>query len=343
MVSRTQTTVSTLVLILTVTSVALAGGGGECPPDAVRVGPACVDKYEASVWQIVSTNKALVKKVLAGKATLGDLSGGATLIGCQLVPDAQANYPDNFPINGQWTPVPGSDPPSPGVYAVSVAGVRPTTCTSWFQAAQACRLAGKRLVRNDEWQDAAAGTPDPGTADDHATTCNTTRPSSAVDLVLYDARSLRCRYVFHGPDCGRTPPSAAYGCVGDFKKAWAAACQAAGFPVGRKHGGFVFHNTRHTAVTNLVNAGVPAHEAMTVSGHRTRSVFDRYSLTLKAQTRGALERVTAYTQATDAVPVVHPLRGARRRRGADGHTLGHTARADAAKIGASRPANVAKS
>jgi hypothetical protein len=144
----------------------------------------------------------------------------------------------------------------------------------------------------------------------------------ALIAALYDARSLRCRYVFHGPDCGRTPPSAAYGCVGDFKKAWAAACQAAGFPVGRKHGGFVFHNTRHTAVTNLVNAGVPAHEAMAVSGHRTRSVFDRYSLTLKAQTRAALERVTAYTQATDAIPVVHPLRGARRRRASMGTPLG---------------------
>src|SRR5262249_20090344 len=51
------------------------------------------------------------------------------------------SYPDNFPFDGQWTSLPGSDPPSPGVYAVSVAGVRPTTCTSWFLAAQACRLA----------------------------------------------------------------------------------------------------------------------------------------------------------------------------------------------------------
>src|SRR5215813_15606516 len=62
----------------------------------------------------------------------------------------------------------------------------------------------------------------------------------------------------------------------------------AGFRVGRKHGGFVFHNTRHTAVTNLVNAGTPAHEAMNVSGHRTRSAFDRYSIRVDERTRAAL-------------------------------------------------------
>jgi len=89
---------------------------------------------------------------------------------------------------GQWTPLAGSDPPSPGVYAASVAGVRPTTCTSWFRASQACRLAGKRLVRNDEWQDAAAGTPDPGSADDGTSTCNT----NGSALALTGSRSA-CR------------------------------------------------------------------------------------------------------------------------------------------------------
>jgi len=36
---------------------------------------------------------------------------------------------------------------------------------------------------------------------------------------------------------------------------------------------------------------------MAISGHRTRSVFDRYSLPLKAQTRAALERVSGDTSA----------------------------------------------
>jgi len=167
-----------------------AAVAGSCPPDSVRVGTACVDKYEASVWQIPPTSAGLIRKVLPGRISARELTaGGAMLIGCELVADARANYPANFPNGGQWTPLPGSNPPSPGVYAVSVAGVRPTTCTSWFRAAQACRLSGKRLVRNDEWQDAAAGTPDPGTADDHATTCNTTQQTSAVDLVPTGSRA----------------------------------------------------------------------------------------------------------------------------------------------------------
>ena len=95
--------------------------------------------------------------------------------------------------------------------------------------------------------------------------------------------------------------------MGDFKCGWATACKKAGFPVGRQAGGFVFHNTRHTAVTNLVNSGVPEYEAMTVSGHRTRSVFDRYSLSLKQQIKAALRRVTEYTQQQDRTPTVIPV------------------------------------
>ena len=98
---------------------------------------------------------------------------------------------------------------------------------------------------------------------------------------------------------------------GTFKKAWGTACKNAGFPLGRAAGGFVFHNTRHTAVTNLVNAGVPAHEAMAVSGHKTRSVFDRYSIPLKDQTRAALRRTSTYVANLPSTATILPLTGSR--------------------------------
>ena len=71
------------------------------------------------------TNTTLVKKVQEGKATLADLTGGGAT---QLARRRRATpgYPANFPTDGNWTPVLGSSPPSPGVYAVSVPGVPPS-------------------------------------------------------------------------------------------------------------------------------------------------------------------------------------------------------------------------
>jgi formylglycine-generating enzyme required for sulfatase activity len=168
-------------------AVAVPVGAGtlKCPADSVKVGNNCIDTYEASVWQIDPVaNKKLVDKVQAGKATLADLTkGGAT----QLIPPSSCStpgYPANFPFDGNWTPVLGSNPPSPGVYAVSIPGVHPSACITWFQANQACLLSGKRLVTNREWQGAAAGTPDPGT-DNGSTDCNI----SARDAVNTGSRS----------------------------------------------------------------------------------------------------------------------------------------------------------
>ena len=135
----------------------------KCPADSVKVGNVCIDKYEASVWQIAPSNTGLVKLVQRGKATLADLTGGRAT---QLAPAGTcadpSDYGTKFPSDGNWTPVLGSDPPSPGAYAGSLPGVQPSACITWFQANQACLLSGKRLLTNREWQGAAAGTPDPG-------------------------------------------------------------------------------------------------------------------------------------------------------------------------------------
>jgi hypothetical protein len=152
----------------------------ECPPDAVLVGPTCVDRYEASVWmppEVDNGNlvlKDILKVIKRGSATFELLvEFGWTQVspGRSCAP----SFPSTFPADGQWTKP---------LYAVSIPGVPPTACVTWFQADQACRLSGKHLLTNLEWQDAAAGTPDTG-VDDGTIYCNV----ASADVVNTGSRS----------------------------------------------------------------------------------------------------------------------------------------------------------
>jgi integrase len=60
--------------------------------------------------------------------------------------------------------------------------------------------------------------------------------------------------------------------IGDFRKAWARACTAAGVPDR------LFHDLRRTAARDFRQAGVSEGEIMRLCGWKTRDMFDRYNI-----------------------------------------------------------------
>jgi integrase len=73
--------------------------------------------------------------------------------------------------------------------------------------------------------------------------------------------------------------------VSDFRGTWDAVTRAAGCP------GLLFHDLRRSAVRNMVRSGVPEVVAVRISGHKTRSVFDRYNVTSERDLVEAAQKI----------------------------------------------------
>jgi hypothetical protein len=153
-----------------------------CSADSVQSGTVCMDKYEASVWNLAPVSNAktkakLVVSIQSGTVTLATLqSAGAVQVGLAPGDLAAVGCPDTG--NG-----------CVDVYAVSIPGVTPAGYISWFQAAAAARNSLKRLPTNQEWQAAALGTPDTGGADNGSTTCDTDNLNFSGTLSVTGSRS----------------------------------------------------------------------------------------------------------------------------------------------------------
>ena len=155
----------------------------------------------------------------------------------------------------------------------------------------------KGEVRTLEWRDVDLAT---GVIRLRAEHSKNKRPR-AVALRGELLALIERRVVLRRPDCpqvfhrdGRP--------LGDHRKAWQAACKAAGLE------GRIFHDMRRSAVRNMVRAGVPERVAMAVSGHRTRAIFDRYNIVSEDDLAAAVERTDAYvTERRSAKRRIVPL------------------------------------
>jgi integrase len=108
----------------------------------------------------------------------------------------------------------------------------------------------------------------------------------SLELVTraHDRRRLDCRWVFYYVRRSAACP------IGDFRKEWRKALRAAGLEDR------LIHDLRRSGVRNGVRAGIPEVVMMKISGHTTRSVFDRYNVVNDDDLDAAAQRIDEYVK-----------------------------------------------
>jgi integrase len=96
--------------------------------------------------------------------------------------------------------------------------------------------------------------------------------------------------IYLAADGQRVPQVFTYGgkSIGSIRRAFETACQRAGIT------GVVFHDLRHTFVTNMRRAGVDYFRIMAITGHRTMEVFKRYHTIDQDDLRQAVSQLDTY-------------------------------------------------
>ena len=107
--------------------------------------------------------------------------------------------------------------------------------------------------------------------------------------IIEDARAQRvpeCPFIFHRK--GRQ--------LYNFRSAWRTACREAGLEERLVH----VPATKRSA--HMVRQGIPQETAMSISGHKTVSMFRRYNIVDPSDREDAIDRLSAAAQGVEATP-----------------------------------------
>jgi integrase len=89
--------------------------------------------------------------------------------------------------------------------------------------------------------------------------------------------------------------------IKSYYKAWHTACEKAGIP------GKLPHDFRRTAARNMTRAGVSETVAMSITGHKTNSMFRRYNITSQEDKRQAFLDTEGYLRDQPSEKKIHLL------------------------------------